>query len=422
MQENGLESNRLIQMCIITKDGDRINRNWANLLGFDYTGLAVYDQPGKNVPTWYHGKWYQTSGIASNAVDLVEDGKWMQFEVLQAKNGPSEWNDFMQVRSGIHHVAFEVGDQEKGLAQIEKHSGRKAIQKGATFMDAESNYAYLDTKKGMGTTIELLGFGKRLEQVHEYRDLMTKMDLQGNDNQRPLAGKIPCALTLITDNEEKMAEKYKKFLDAAPEFEGVVSDTVKGTEGFSSLQRYKKAIFNLETTKLEILEPDNSKTVWTGFESKWTDGIFGMCFESVNLDFDIAKLSKFNLKPVQYGATADYKYVILDGQEDYCTMIELRTSDQIAAKQAAIAKARAERSKRFGAGLKFNLKTGLGHILDNPEALQKLKQYSPAAAAIISRGADNKTSKRIPLGFVLYSIPGIKEEDVQKIIKAINEE
>lgn len=37
MQKNGLESNQLIQMCIIADDADKVNRNWANLLGFDYT-------------------------------------------------------------------------------------------------------------------------------------------------------------------------------------------------------------------------------------------------------------------------------------------------------------------------------------------------------------------------------------------------
>lgn len=88
-------------------------------------------------------------------MDLVCDGKWKQFEVLQAKNGSSVWNDFMQKRNGMYHVAFEAKDMDSSLHQIEAFSGHKAIQKGTTFMDPDYWYAYLDTRYEMGMTIEL---------------------------------------------------------------------------------------------------------------------------------------------------------------------------------------------------------------------------------------------------------------------------
>lgn len=418
MQENGLESNRLIQMCIITKDGDRVNRNWAELLGFDYAGLAVYDDPGNNVPTWYHGQWYRTSGIASNAVDLVSDGKWMQFEVLQAKNGPSEWNDFMQVRNGMHHVAFEVGDGMKALAQIEKHSGRKPVQYGATFMDPDCWYGYLDTKNGMGTTIELLGFGDRLDDVHVYRNRMIQMDLQSTDPERPLAGQIPCALTLIAENADEMAARYKVFLDAEPVSCGSVEDQIDG----KGVQSYRKAVFDVETTKLEILEPGSTDTVWAEFGKQWKDGLFGMCFESADLEEDVRKLAGFHLKPVQAGEVNGVRYVLLDGTEDYSCMIELRTSEEIAAHVNKAAQERSEKRKRYGADLKINQSTGIGNIMDDERLYGILSEQVPAVRKLLDSQAGNKTIRRMPLGFVLRAVPTVKEEDIQNVIQKLNEE
>lgn len=86
----------------------------------------------------------------------------LRIELIEMLDGETIYADFVREHGyGLHHIGVLVDDMEEALAQANA-AGFEVIQDGAGFgLDGDGHYAYLDTAKSIGTTIELIQRPKR---------------------------------------------------------------------------------------------------------------------------------------------------------------------------------------------------------------------------------------------------------------------
>ena len=81
----------------------------------------------------------------------------LRIELIEMAGGDSVYADFVQEHGyGVHHFGVLVDDMDAALAQAAA-AGLTMTMDGAGFgLDGDGHYAYLDTEKDLGTTLELI--------------------------------------------------------------------------------------------------------------------------------------------------------------------------------------------------------------------------------------------------------------------------
>lgn len=81
----------------------------------------------------------------------------MRIELIEPLEGDTVYADFIAEHGyGVHHFGVLVEDMEEALSLAEA-SGVPMIMDGSGFgLDGDGHYAYLDTEKSLGVTIELI--------------------------------------------------------------------------------------------------------------------------------------------------------------------------------------------------------------------------------------------------------------------------
>jgi methylmalonyl-CoA/ethylmalonyl-CoA epimerase len=81
----------------------------------------------------------------------------MRVELIEAKEGETIYADFIKEHGyGFHHLGLLVEDMQSALSQA-KEAGFDMIMDGSGFgPDGDGHYAYLDTEKEIGVTLELI--------------------------------------------------------------------------------------------------------------------------------------------------------------------------------------------------------------------------------------------------------------------------
>ncbi len=81
----------------------------------------------------------------------------LRIELIEMIGGESVYADFVRDHGyGVHHFGVLVDDMPAALAQADA-AGIRMTMDGAGFgRDGDGHYAYLDTEKDCGTTIELI--------------------------------------------------------------------------------------------------------------------------------------------------------------------------------------------------------------------------------------------------------------------------
>ena len=81
----------------------------------------------------------------------------MRIELIEMVEGPTVYADFVKEHGyGVQHLGVLVEDMAVALAQAEE-AGCQMIMDGSGFgPDGDGHYAYLDTEKAYGVTIELI--------------------------------------------------------------------------------------------------------------------------------------------------------------------------------------------------------------------------------------------------------------------------
>ena len=411
---------KMLQICIIARDCYRLNENWAKLLGKKFAGLSRYEGDAITCDTEYHGKIVPGLGMETNTFDLAAGGKSIQLEILGALNGPSEWYNFMVERhQGIHHIAFEFTEDQfqKGLDDLKRNTGMDRVQLGSPYATPEAKYAYLATKKPVGTTMEILGFGNMGEATRKYREVSAMMSGM-DDPAAPLASMVPSDVTLIVEDiETSVSAAAPLFHAEAPEITDLEMPVVY--YGYEDTSRIRTAQMDMESTILRFLQPVSGDDAWANFSREARTGLYSIAFDVEDLQSKCDQLCACGMYVLQTGRYPDgTDYILLDGRKDYGAVLELRSSDVIRKRLVA-----GSGSKGFSCHMEFaiNEMTPIKEVVATEHRCVVWEQFFPGTLQNIQ--ASMAIAYRMPLSMVLkMSGSVLDEEQMLALLKALNEE
>ena len=143
--------NGIAQVAILVEDLDQAVENYWTLFGIGPWHFYTYGKPLVRQMT-YRGQPadYQMRSALSQIGPL-------RIELIEAKRGESIYADFIKEHGyGVHHFGILVEDMNDALTQAH-YAGCNMIQDGSGFgLDGDGHYAYLETEKSLGVTLELI--------------------------------------------------------------------------------------------------------------------------------------------------------------------------------------------------------------------------------------------------------------------------
>jgi catechol 2,3-dioxygenase-like lactoylglutathione lyase family enzyme len=144
-------NNGIAQIAMVVKNLEETVEQYHKLFGIDGWTFYTYGKPLVKKMS-YHGQ----PGEHSFRVALSFFGD-TRIELIQPLEGGSIYKDFIaQHGYGLQHLGVLVEDMDAALAQA-RAAGLEMIQDGSGFgLDGDGHYAYLDTEKTLGVTIELI--------------------------------------------------------------------------------------------------------------------------------------------------------------------------------------------------------------------------------------------------------------------------
>jgi methylmalonyl-CoA/ethylmalonyl-CoA epimerase len=139
----------VVQIAIVCRDIDATGKRWAALLGIDPPKSFTID-PGLQCEMTFRG---QPSNANCKLAFIKTDS--CQIELIQPLGPGSSWQEGLdETGEAVHHIAFQVKDLKKSLTACEE-LGMSVFHRGR-FGSKDGTYAYLDSKKQLGVTVELL--------------------------------------------------------------------------------------------------------------------------------------------------------------------------------------------------------------------------------------------------------------------------
>ena len=143
--------NGVAQVAILVKDLDKTVENYWTMFGIGPWQFYTYGKPLVRQMS-YHGR--PAEYIMRIALSQIGP---LRIELIEAKEGDSIYADFIKEHGhGVHHLGILVHDMKDALAQTDL-AGLSMIQDGSGFgLDGDGHYAYLDTEKALGVTLELI--------------------------------------------------------------------------------------------------------------------------------------------------------------------------------------------------------------------------------------------------------------------------
>jgi len=144
-------TNGIAQVAIIVENLEEAVENYWKLFGIGNWHFYTYGKPLVKRMS-YHGN----PGDYKMRVALSYLGP-MRIELIEMLEGDTVYADFVREHGyGLHHLGVLVDDMESAIAQAEG-AGLTITMDGAGFgRDDDGHYAYLDTEKEIGVTIELI--------------------------------------------------------------------------------------------------------------------------------------------------------------------------------------------------------------------------------------------------------------------------
>ena len=141
----------IAQVAILVNDLDEAVENYWTLFGIGPWHFYTYEKPLVRQMS-YHGQ----PADYQMRIALSQIGP-MRIELIEAKEGDSIYADFIKEHGyGVHHFGILVEDMNAALAQTDS-AGINMIQDGSGFgLDGDGHFAYLETEKALGVTLELI--------------------------------------------------------------------------------------------------------------------------------------------------------------------------------------------------------------------------------------------------------------------------
>ena len=143
--------NGIAQVAIIVEDLEEAVESYWKLFGIDNWHFYTYGKPLVKRMT-YRGKPTEYK----MRIGLANLGP-MRIELIEMLEGDTIYAEFVKEHGyGLHHLGVLVDNMEKAIAQAEA-AGLSVTMEGAGFgRGGDGHYAYLDTEKRIGATIELI--------------------------------------------------------------------------------------------------------------------------------------------------------------------------------------------------------------------------------------------------------------------------
>ena len=157
MSEQGIEDtlpflrNGIAQLGLVVRDLDHTVECYWKQFGIGPWHFYTYRRPLVKQMT-YRG---QPADYAMR-IALAWIGP-LRIELIEMAGGDSVYADFVREHGyGVHHFGLLVDDMDAALAQA-RDAGLTMTMDGAGFgRDGDGHYAYLDTERDLGTTLELI--------------------------------------------------------------------------------------------------------------------------------------------------------------------------------------------------------------------------------------------------------------------------
>ena len=154
--EKQLPLKDVAQICILVPDIEKAVEIWWKKFGIGPWHLYTYGKPLVKRMT-RHGKPCEYK----MKIALSYIGK-MRIELIEPLEGDTVYQEFIEDHGyGVHHLGVLTDDMKGSLKNAES-AGIAMTMDGAGFgPDDDGHYAYLDTEKLIGTTIEFIERPKR---------------------------------------------------------------------------------------------------------------------------------------------------------------------------------------------------------------------------------------------------------------------
>lgn len=143
--------NGIAQVCIIVPKLEPVVEAYHRLFGIGPWQFYTYKKPVVK-EMHYQGK------AADYAMRLaLSNFGPMRIELIEPLSGDSVYADFVREHGyGVHHFGLLTDDMQIALKQAEE-AGLPMTMDGSGFgLDGDGHFAYLDTEKFLGVTLELI--------------------------------------------------------------------------------------------------------------------------------------------------------------------------------------------------------------------------------------------------------------------------
>jgi methylmalonyl-CoA/ethylmalonyl-CoA epimerase len=142
-----LGDGKVVQIGVVVEDIEKSAGIYAQILGVPVPRWELTD-PADKAHTMYLGR--PSPAQAKLAFIQLPN---IVVELIEPVGEPSTWRDFLETKGeGVHHIAFEVKDMDKHLAEL-KAKGITLIQRGDY---PGGRYSYVDATAQLGLIVELL--------------------------------------------------------------------------------------------------------------------------------------------------------------------------------------------------------------------------------------------------------------------------
>jgi catechol 2,3-dioxygenase-like lactoylglutathione lyase family enzyme len=312
MFASSLPDKRFFQICVIVDDLERYAENYRTILGFDVPSEVQITRAHDHTQATYNGQ-------AMNARAKIVS--WMlgevAFELLQPIDPGSVWMDHLE-RHGpsLHHVAFHVPRTAPAAAFFADH-GYAVTQQGL-FTGRTGMYAYLDTEKDLGVTIELL---------EHYADGSHPAPLPFPSSKGIGTDRV-IQVGLVVNDIAATAQRYREVL-------GLPEPSQQQTPGHQITEATfygepceataKLAFFEFGQAQLELIEPDQIPSVWRNDLNKNGQGAHHIAFKVEDTPRAVEHFAKHGIVVSQQGYYGDRSgmYTYMDSQAKLGLTIEL---------------------------------------------------------------------------------------------------
>ncbi len=143
----------ITQIAIVCKDIEATAKRWAAMLGVEVPKSFATD-PGLKCDMKHHGK----PSDARCKLAFFNTGT-CTLELIQPLGPGSSWQEGLdQNGESVHHIAFKVKNLE-GTIKTCQELGMHVFHRGR-FGSKDGTYAYVDSQKQLGVTVELLNWDK----------------------------------------------------------------------------------------------------------------------------------------------------------------------------------------------------------------------------------------------------------------------